>query len=631
MADLVVEHDGQRFRFDGAKPVLIGRDAVADVVCANPAVSRRHLQVSLEGGRWMIADESRLGTFVDEERISRRALDRPVTLHLGDAVDGASVRLSVDDPFARPMRGEHETVQVSREFAERLDALQISFGGEEISVRAGEELTIGRDATNTIVVDDPIVSRSHVRIAQRGDRWVLSDVGSSGGTFVGGKRVKQYDLVGRVQVNLGDPAGPEIACSFDERKRRSHGSIKKPTSRLVLLALLISLLVGGLVLLVVRRGPDDSGLARAKQAVVWLEVTYPGQRGPTTGSGTILSKDGLILTAAHVAAKDAPGLAPSYPSGAPEAGRTRSMAPTEIVVYTYVSDDEIRKAYRASTVAVDGYLDLAVLRIDDTVDGGGVDAEKLDLPHTSLGESDKVRTGEALTVLGFPEQDQANSVTVAPETVSDTQRDLSGLVKARRFWLLGSSPRVTPGSSGGALVDESGRVLGVPIEIDPDKQQVFYRPSALAQPLVDSAKDGASGGYATYRYVKQPDPNVTADVFGASDSEACPRDQPEQVIERAAGLPYVCVRYGNMTPGQAVWVAVSQSKDGDEIGGAWQLFTPNKLAGSGSGATTWKVDIPPETLADPEIPAVWVLVYVGPSFDDLSENPVADPFPILLR
>ena len=632
MADLIVEHDGQRFRFDGTKPVLIGRDAGADVVCASPAVSRQHVEVSLDGGRWMIVDRSSLGTFVDQQKISRRALDRPVTLLLGDPASGESVRLSVDDPFARPMRAEHETVQLSADFVGRVDALQVRHGDRTVSVRAGEELTIGRDATNGLVIDDPIVSRHHARIAQRGDRWVLSDVGSSRGTYVDGKRVPHHDLVGKVSVHLGDPAGPEIACSLGERQRKSDVTVKKRTLKWAIpAALVVLVLLGGLAALLLGGGDDGPGLDRAKQAMVWLEVSYPDQEGATTGSGTMLTKDGLILTSAHVVAKDAPGLAPSYPSGDPAASRIRSQAPTEIVVYTYVSDDRMERAYRATTVDVDGYLDLAVIKIDSTADGASVDADKLDLPHTGLGDSGKVASGDSLTVLGFPEQEHANSVTVAPESVSGFQADSEGLVKDRRAWIMGSSPKVTPGSSGGALVDEDGRVVGVTIQIDPERSQVFYRPSALAEPLVDAAKDGSSGGYATYRYVKKAEPGVQASLVGVSRTPDCPTKPTDPVLHRTTGVPVVCVDFAGVTPGQALWVAVSGSEesDGDELGGAWQLFTPANLADSGSGTAAFSVSLPPEALADPELGAVWIRVYAGPSFDDLRS--VSKSYPILLK
>ena len=47
--------------------------------------------------------------------------------------------------------------------------------------------TIGRRRDNDIVLDDARVSRAHAQIRQRYGRWVLFDLGSSGGTFVNGE------------------------------------------------------------------------------------------------------------------------------------------------------------------------------------------------------------------------------------------------------------------------------------------------------------------------------------------------------------------------------------------------------------------------------------------------------------
>jgi pSer/pThr/pTyr-binding forkhead associated (FHA) protein len=54
--------------------------------------------------------------------------------------------------------------------------------------------TIGREPSNTLVLDDALCSRNHARIIQQTDslgtiRYQLIDIGSSNGTFVGGQRL----------------------------------------------------------------------------------------------------------------------------------------------------------------------------------------------------------------------------------------------------------------------------------------------------------------------------------------------------------------------------------------------------------------------------------------------------------
>lgn len=71
---------GQRFFFE--RTVLLGRGPLADLEVKDPAVSRRHAQISLSDGRCFVADlGSGNGTFVNGQRLTA-----PVALAEGDQV-----------------------------------------------------------------------------------------------------------------------------------------------------------------------------------------------------------------------------------------------------------------------------------------------------------------------------------------------------------------------------------------------------------------------------------------------------------------------------------------------------------------------------------------------------------------
>src|SRR5512147_1167888 len=53
----------------------------------------------------------------------------------------------------------------------------------------GDQMTIGRDSTNEIVINDAEVSRRHARLTFQGGKYVLEDLGSTNGTFVNGQRL----------------------------------------------------------------------------------------------------------------------------------------------------------------------------------------------------------------------------------------------------------------------------------------------------------------------------------------------------------------------------------------------------------------------------------------------------------
>ncbi|MBV6449629.1 MAG: hypothetical protein MHPDNHAH_00341 [Anaerolineales bacterium] len=53
----------------------------------------------------------------------------------------------------------------------------------------GDQLTIGRDSSNEITINDAEVSRRHARLTFQGGKFVLEDLGSTNGTFVNGQRL----------------------------------------------------------------------------------------------------------------------------------------------------------------------------------------------------------------------------------------------------------------------------------------------------------------------------------------------------------------------------------------------------------------------------------------------------------
>jgi len=66
-------------------------------------------------------------------------------------------------------------------------------------------LTIGRLKTNEVVLDNPGVSRHHLRIDgdPTGSTFVLEDLQSLNGTFVGGQKVSACVLKNGDEIHLG--------------------------------------------------------------------------------------------------------------------------------------------------------------------------------------------------------------------------------------------------------------------------------------------------------------------------------------------------------------------------------------------------------------------------------------------
>lgn len=65
-------------------------------------------------------------------------------------------------------------------------------------------ITLGREATNKLVVADPSVSRQHAWVERKEDGYYLIDKNSSNGTFINGKKVSQQKLVHNDKISLGN-------------------------------------------------------------------------------------------------------------------------------------------------------------------------------------------------------------------------------------------------------------------------------------------------------------------------------------------------------------------------------------------------------------------------------------------
>lgn len=152
------------------------------------------------------------------------------------------------------------------------------------------------------------------------------------------------------------------------------------------------------------------------------------------GSGFVVSRQGHVLTSAHVITRDGEDARES-------AGR----------LFVEFSD---RDRVPAKLVGVDPYDDVGVLRIDP-------DAHRLaPLP---LGDSDQVVVGEPVAAIGSP---FGNVDSLAVGVVSATGRSIDSLSAAYTVVdAIQTDAPITHGNSGGPLLDAAGRVIGINAQI----------------------------------------------------------------------------------------------------------------------------------------------------------------------
>lgn len=163
-----------------------------------------------------------------------------------------------------------------------------------------------------------------------------------------------------------------------------------------------------------------------------------GFRTPqTSGTGFIVTSDGLIATNKHVV----------------EGGRDFTITTSE------------GKTYAGTVASIDPVTDLALIKIDAR-----------GLPVADLGDSDKVQVGQWVIAVGNALGELQNSVTVG--VISALERkaspsDAQGKVESLDG-LFQTDAAINPGNSGGPLVNLRGQVIGINTAIVGNAQSIGF-------------------------------------------------------------------------------------------------------------------------------------------------------------
>ena len=90
-----------------------------------------------------------------------------------------------------------------------IGVLEFTGGGEGLGTRklSKKAVVVGRQSDVDVVVVNESVSRKHAELVFGGGRWLIRDLGSTGGTFVDGKQIdgKQVPLSAKNEVRIGSP------------------------------------------------------------------------------------------------------------------------------------------------------------------------------------------------------------------------------------------------------------------------------------------------------------------------------------------------------------------------------------------------------------------------------------------
>jgi pSer/pThr/pTyr-binding forkhead associated (FHA) protein len=211
--------DGREYAITGSS-LVFGREAGADVVVTGGEVSRRHAEIQATAEGYILNDLSVNGTHVNGERVGRQhLLARADVIRIGndefrfyaDAAapptprgprsvpqvtapqppKGAGARLS-DTLMGMPQTPVNPSLTPTSPQVAPLASLLVRNGamkGRRLPIKV-PVVNIGRAEFNDVVIADPSVSTNHAKLQRRDDVWVLTDLGSTNGTFIEGERVE---------------------------------------------------------------------------------------------------------------------------------------------------------------------------------------------------------------------------------------------------------------------------------------------------------------------------------------------------------------------------------------------------------------------------------------------------------
>jgi ABC transport system ATP-binding/permease protein len=163
----------------GGKPVTytlnraelsIGRQDGNDIVISSPIVSRKlgTLKQTPQGYILAVSPEATNPVYFEGRPVAGELLMR----------HGQQLRIGGEDP------GMMVTLRY-------MSPSQVTAASPQVVSFAGKErVTIGRDASNDITLDTPQVSRFHAQVERIGQRYRVTDLRSTNGTFVNNQRIE---------------------------------------------------------------------------------------------------------------------------------------------------------------------------------------------------------------------------------------------------------------------------------------------------------------------------------------------------------------------------------------------------------------------------------------------------------
>jgi serine protease Do len=177
---------------------------------------------------------------------------------------------------------------------------------------------------------------------------------------------------------------------------------------------------------------------KSSNAVVLIAAFERGQKSASTGTGSIISKDGLVLTNAHVVFNDE--------KSKPFDSIRIFLKPDQVT--GNLKKDTSRK-FKATLIRYSNPMDLAILKIQDPNFSNPV-------PLLKLSNLKETFIGDPVLAIGHPEQGGLWTLTTG--TISSLIENFEDVPGKDVFQ---TETSINRGNSGGPLIDRHGHMVGI--------------------------------------------------------------------------------------------------------------------------------------------------------------------------
>ena len=122
----------------------------------------------------------------------------------------------------------------------KLHVINGPYKGQSFDLK-GESLTIGRSGDNSIQIKDLSVSRNHIKILKKDNKFYVQDLGSTNGTYIHGQRIESGKkievkeglpiVMGKIMICLGKAGTKDTTQTLETNDlstiSREKGTVKE--------------------------------------------------------------------------------------------------------------------------------------------------------------------------------------------------------------------------------------------------------------------------------------------------------------------------------------------------------------------------------------------------------------------